>query len=202
MIEVADVLLLTLLATLFFIILALGRKKITNKIVKFFYYSYSAAIFLMLIMPSFWHAFTAYRAMGFLGLNYSQSDISRVLPWFCLSIIYIYSLTTIAFILLSSRNKKNARILKLSSSEEPISLPLLGLFFVSCIYYLNVYFGSFAQMFLMRNRDVVELPIFFEILRGLLIVANVYSLVILLRTTFTKQRISYIVAMAVFFLVH
>lgn len=178
----------------------IGRRMIRGQIIKFLFLLHSLGVFLMLVVPALWHAITSYSQIGFLGLRYDPNWISVNIYGPQVSVVYVYAFTTAGFVLASRLFVRRRSNLDITTRDQaaPKYLLMTVLFALSWVFFTQ-YYGNFGAILLLRTRETVDLPLYFELLRGSAIALCTYTLVVLTNIRFTRQPIGFAITIILFF---
>ena len=148
---------------------------INGQIIRFLFLLHSLGVFLMLGVPALWHTTSNYSHIGFLGLNYDPIWVAGNVHKPHIAVIYVYTFTTFGFVLASRLfvGRLEQRNMTAHNTVVPQYLLMTVLFAMSWLFFTR-YYGNFGMILLLRAREIVDLPIYFELLRGSTIALHLY----------------------------
>lgn len=173
---------------------------VRGQISKFLFLLHSLGVFLMLVVPALWHAITSYSQIGFLGFRYDPNWIRANTFGPQASVVYVYTFTAAGFVLASRLFARRLSNLVITTRDQaaPKYLLMTVLFAMSWVFFSR-YYGNFGAILLLRTRETVDLPLYFELLRGSAIALCTYTVVALTSIKFTRQPIGFAFTIVLFF---
>lgn len=176
-----------------------GYRMIRGPVVRFLFLLHSLGVFLMLGLPSLWHAYTGFSGIGFLGLVYDADQIAIAATDLQISVVYVFSLTAVGFIIVSRLfgNRINLIGNFAHSVPGPHYATMFVLFSICTVFFVS-YYKDLNSILLFRSRENVVLPLYFELLRGTIVAACTYSTIVLATTKFISKPVGFVLTLSLF----
>ncbi|WP_460587597.1 hypothetical protein [Haliea atlantica] len=176
-----------------------GARFVRSFAIRFIFLLHSAGVLLMLLVPAIFHSATNFSSLGFLGFSFESKEVARNVVYLYLSVSYVYVLTAVGFSLVARFFSSRLMSFELPSVDRKESKCLAVLiFFLICLLFFISYYGSFGSILMLRNRESLNLPVHFELLRAAVIAASTYSLLLLSTTRFTLYPFLFLGGFALF----